>query len=131
MFNINNVSERIINLLEENEEPKQELPPTGIKCIAMRRRGLSAYRTAAKIIEGNQKLGIPTGPNEDGSPNLINQYTYNLVKEIFNALQNEAVITASIPKATLLVETTGANGGGPVICTGTNLTDTNSRGIIQ
>ena len=109
----------------------RQLPPPLLKCVALKRSGLSAYRSAAKIIENNKKLGLETGPNPDGSPNKINQYTYNLVSEIFRAMKEDAMVSTAIPQYSLLIEAMGGNAGGPVTCTGTNLLDSIGNGIIQ
>lgn len=111
--------------------PTSTLPPLLLKCISMTRPGLSAYKIASEIIQNNQKLGIPTGPNVDGSENLINAYTYNIIKCMVHALQNDASIQCAIPMNSLLIQATGANGGGSVTCIGSNLKDSISQGIIH
>lgn len=128
---IDKVVNTITNTLDSYQVPADTLPPLLLKCTSLTRPGLSAYKIAAEIIKNNQKIGIPTGPNPDGSDNLINQFIYNIVKSFVNALQNDASIHGAIPLQSLLIQATGANGGGPVTCVGTNLTDTIMKGIIR
>jgi hypothetical protein len=83
------------------------------------------------VIKNNKALGIPTDKNPDGSDNMINQYTYNLVKCIVNAIKNDATVQVAIPMQSLLIQATGGNAGGPVTCIGTNLLDSIGNGIMQ
>lgn len=125
------IVDSIMGRLDAIEVPASILPAPLLKSVAAGRPGLSAYKIAANIIENNKVLGIPTTPNPDGSENMINQYTYNVVKCIVDALKNDAVIQVAIPCESLLVNAKGANAGGPVECIGTNMKDSISTGIIQ
>ena len=130
-MNISNVVEAISKTMEGVNLPANILPPMLLKCISLARTGLSAYKIASKIIQNNKALGIPTEVNPDGSENLINAFTYNVVKEIVEALKNDATVQAAIPASSLLIEANGGNAGGPVVVTGTNLMDSVANGIIQ
>lgn len=125
------VVNNITNTLESFEAPALTLPPFLLKCTAMARPGLSAYKIATNIIKDNEVLGIPTGPNPDGSDNMINQFVYNIAKCFVDALQKDASIQAALPTQSLLIQATGTNAGGPVTCTGTNLYDALMSGIIR
>ena len=131
IMNISNVVDFLSNKLNNTEIPASTLSPVLLKASSFCRPGLSAYKIAARIIENNKLLGIPTGPNPDGSENMINLYTYNVVKCICDALQNEAAVHISIPMETLMIQATGGNAGGPVTCVGTNIVDSISKGIIR
>jgi hypothetical protein len=102
-----------------------------LKCTALNRPGLSAYKIASRIIENNKALGIPVEDNPDGTANLINQYTYNVVKCMVDAIKNDASVQVAIPSQSLLIQATGGNGGGPVTCVGSNLLDSIGNGIMQ
>jgi hypothetical protein len=127
---ISNMVNSLTDSLNSVRLPAQTLPALLLKCISLKRPGLSAYKISAEIIQNNQKLGIPTGPNPDGSDNLINAFVYNIVKTNVDALHNDASVQSSMAMNTLSIEAIGGNSGGPVICKGTNLTDTINRGII-
>lgn len=130
-MNIATIIDFINSKLDSAAVPAPVLSPLLLKCASMTRPGLSPYKITAKIIENNKLIGIPTGPNPDGSSNLINQYTYNVVKCICDALKNDAAVHVSVPMSSLLIETNGANAGGPVVSTGTNILDSTIKGIIQ
>ena len=121
----------VTNALESAKTPANVLPPLLLKCMALNRPGLSAYKITTQIIQNNKALGIPTEPNPDGSDNKINQYTYNVVKCIVDAIKYDATVQVAIPMESLLIQATGANAGGPVTCVGTNLLDSIGNGIMQ
>ena len=128
---LSNIVETISNTLDSSRIPANILPPLLLKSTALNRPGLSAYKIAAQIIQNNKALGIPVEDNPDGSDNLINQYTYNVVKCIVDAIKNDATVQVAIPMQSLLIQATGANAGGPVTCIGTNLMDSVGNGIMQ
>ena len=128
---LSNIVETISNTLDSSRIPANILPPLLLKSTALNRPGLSAYKIAAQIIQNNKALGIPVENNPDGSDNLINQYTYNVVKCIVDAIKNDATVQVAIPMQSLLIQATGANAGGPVTCIGTNLMDSVGNGIMQ
>lgn len=130
-MNLESIVNKINEKLDIVETPANILPPFLLKCVSVTRPGLSPYKIASKIIENNKILGIPTGPNPDGSENKINQYTYNVVKCICDAIQNDASVQVSIPMNSIMIQATGGNAGGPVLSTGYNILDSISRGIIR
>ena len=131
MGGITKIVDQMLEAMEKGVTPAQTLPPILLKCITQTRPGLSAYKTTTEIIMNNKKIGIPTEDNPDGSTNLINLYTYNVVKCIYDALKNEASVQVAIPRESLLIQGNGANAGGPIVTNGTNLLDSLSRGIIK
>jgi hypothetical protein len=128
---ISSLVETLTNTLDSASMPANVLPPLLLKCISLQRPGLSAYKIATQIIENNRAIGLPTEDNPDGSANLINQYTYNVVKSMVDAIKNDAAVQVAIPMQSLLIQATGGNAGGPVTCVGTNLIDSLGNGIIQ
>lgn len=130
-MNISSIVETISNTINGTQTPVNILPPLLLRSTSLMRSGLSAYKITSKIIENNKALGIPTEPNPDGSINLINAYTYNVVKEIVDAIKNDASVQVTIPANSLLIQANGGNAGGPVVCTGTNLLDSIGNGIMQ
>jgi hypothetical protein len=130
-MNISDIIDNITNTLDSAKMPANVLPPFLLKCTALNRPGLSAYKIASRIIENNRALGIPVEDNPDGTANLINQYTYNVVKCMVDAIKNDASVQVAIPQQSLLIQATGGNGGGPVTCIGSNLLDSIGNGIMQ
>ena len=108
-MNISNIIDSITNTLDSAKMPANVLPPFLLKCTALNRPGLSAYKIASRIIENNKALGIPVEDNPDGTANLINQYTYNVVKCMVDAIKNDASVQVAIPQQSLLIQATGGN----------------------
>ena len=131
IMNISDIIDNITNTLDSAKMPANVLPPFLLKCTALNRPGLSAYKIASRIIENNKALGIPVEDNPDGTANLINHYTYNAVKCMVDAIKNDASVQVAIPQQSLLIQATGGNGGGPVTCIGSNLLDSIGNGIMQ
>lgn len=130
-MNIAGIVDTVSNALNSTRVPANVLPPLLLRCTALTRPGLSAYKITTDIIQRNAECGIPTGENPDGSANLANEYAYNIVKGIVDALKNDAAVQVNIPMQSLLVQVMGANAGGPVTCTGSNILDSIGQGIIQ
>lgn len=131
VMTIASIVDTITNTLNTAKVPANILPPLLLRCAALSRPGLSAYRITSQIIQNNKTLNIQTEDNPDGSDNMINQYTYNIVKCIVDAIKNEATVQVAIPSQSLLIQTTGANAGGPLVGMGTNLLDSLGNGIMQ
>ena len=130
-MNISNIIDSITNTLDSAKMPANVLPPFLLKCTALNRPGLSAYKIASRIIENNKALGIPVEDKPDGTANLINQNTYNVVKCMVDAIKKDASVQVAIPQQSLLIQATGGNAGGPVTCIGSNLLDSIGNGIMQ
>lgn len=128
---ISSLIETITSAMESAKTPASILPPLLLKCTSLARPGLSAYKIAAEIIKNNKQIGIPTEPNPDGSANMINQYTYNVVKCIVDAIKNDATVQSTIPMGSVMVQANGGNAGGPVVAIGQNIMDSICNGIVQ
>lgn len=130
-MNLSDAVDSITKLFDSAKVPANVLPPILLKCVALNRPGLSAYRLASQIIKNNQTIGIPTDAEHDGAPNKVNQFIYNISKCVVDAMKNDAAVQLAIPKNSIMVQSNGANAGGPVTCIGTNLLDSLGNGIIQ
>ncbi len=119
------------SVIDKMKTPAETLPTLLLQAVAIQRPGLSPSKITANVISNNNTIGIPTGTNPDGSPNKINEYTYNVVKCIVDAIKEDAVVQVAIPSGSIVVETTGANAGGPLVGTGTNIINTTVKGIIR
>ena len=128
---ISSVTSAINKLVDTQKAKAMELPAILLRAVAMQRPGISAQDIASKVIERNKQIGIPTGDNQDGTQNLVNMYTYNIVKSVVEALKEDGVIQVSIPANSIIIQATGGNAGGPVTVVGTNIKDTKAYGIIQ
>jgi len=131
MFTLDKITNIINNAINSMRTPAQTLPAFLLYCVAIKRPGLSASKIASKIISNNEEIGIPTGSLPDGSENLINQYTYNVVKCVIDAIKEDGVVQVSIPAGSIMVQAEGGNAGGPVVCVGSNITNTIVKGLIR
>lgn len=131
MFNLDKITSIINTAINSMKTPAETLPAFLLYCVSIKRPGLSPSKITSKIISGNGDLGIPTGANPDGSPNLINQYTYNIVKNVVDAIKEDGVVQVAIPAGSIMIQANGGNAGGPVVCTGSNIMTTIAKGIIR
>ena len=96
------------------------LPKILLLCSALHRPGRSAMAATLDIINKNAQSGIPTGPNVDGSQNLINTLVYNIVSGIIEHDLLNMGGDIVIPPHSLRLKGFGANSGGPVVVDVTN-----------
>lgn len=80
----------------------------------VKRPGMSAIHSTANIIKDLSKLGIPTGPMPDGSPNMTVAVMFSSTKENQRTLKEDASIQVGIQPGTMAITGFGANAGGPV-----------------
>lgn len=130
-MNVNEIARKMKDAFTRMKTPAEILPPQLLYCIATKRPGVSASETAAKIISDNGMFGILTGENPDGTPNVVNQFTYNIVKHVFDEIKRNGVVQVSIPAGSIMVQTNGGNAGGPVVSVGSNIIDTIARGVFR
>lgn len=128
---VGKITDFMNNVIDRMKTPAETLPAFLLTSVSIQRPGLSAYKIASEIISNNAAIGIETGKNPDGSPNVVNEYTYNVVKTIVDAIKNDAVVQLSVPVGSLKITAEGGNAGGPVQCIGTNVTPTILKGIIR
>lgn len=132
MITIDKIADAVQNLINKIPSPANVLPEPLLYCTAMRRPGTSAYRITSNIITSLSASGIvDTSPNEDGTPNVINEYTYAVVKGILDGIKDMGVVNSSIPQGSLRIKVEGANAGGPFVAFGTNVIGSIAKGILQ
>ena len=107
------------------------MPAILLLCAAMSRQGLSPLRSLSNVCKALEELGIPMGANPDGSPNLIISILNEVFKEAYRAFTEDAVIQGGIEPGAMQVMSNGANGGGPMVCIGTNILPTHTWGVVQ
>lgn len=131
MATISSIVNLITEALDAVRPPANTLSPYFLLAAGELRPGLSAYKITGDVINYNKAIGIPTEANISGGDNLINKYTYNVVKAVIEALKSDAAIHIAIPPSSLLIKSEGANSGGPVISMGSNITTSIGKGIVQ
>lgn len=107
------------------------MPAIFLLCAAMNRKGLSKLRSLSNICQELEGYGIPTGPNADGSPNLTVLHTHAIMNEVVRMMTEDAVIQGAINPGEMMIVSSGSNGGGGMISTGTNILPTHLWGLVQ
>ena len=125
---IEKISGAITQVLTKMRKPAQAVPPILLACDVDQRPGMSAIALTAAILAEFEKEGINTGPNEDGSPNLIAQTEYARARALINHIQTNAVVDTVLKPMTINIQGTGANAGGPVEVTSYNTGYTTAKG---
>lgn len=97
-------------------------PAVLLLCAASARPGLSPLRSINNICAALEGLGIPTGDNPDGSPNLIVKAIYEIVKETDRAMCEDASVQGAGEIGSIVV----ASPYGPL----TSILPNGMRGVI-
>ncbi len=121
----------VTDVIKGKQPPATLLPSFLLLCTALQRPGTSAMDTTSKIIDDNVTIGIDPGANPDGSPNMVNEYTYNVVKRVFEAMKMDGSVQCVLPAASLSIVGEGANSGGPVVIHATNILPLTIKGIFN
>jgi len=113
-------------------EHRLRIPRLNLKKILLgkARPGLDSEVTATSIISRFTEIGIPTGPLENGKPNVMEAFTRIMVEEIYDSLQSEMRVDVAVDSG-MIVTSAGANSGGPVTSTGANPTPHTATGIAS
>ena len=114
-------------LLSEN---RLSIPRLGLFKIllAKARPGLDSEVTSNSMISRFKDIGIPTGPLENGKPNVMEAYTRALIEEIYDSIQSEMRVDIAVDPG-IIVNSAGGNAGGPVASTGSNPSPAQATGI--
>lgn len=121
------LSKFILFLFKEN---RIKIPKFSLFQILLSRfrPGLDSDSISSEVISKFDKIGIPSGPLENGTPNVMEEYTKVLTEEIVDAIQNDMRIDIAVDSG-MNVLASGANGGGPVVTTGSNIAPHSGSGL--
>lgn len=116
-------------LLVEN---RLKIPRLGLLKIllAKARPGLNSEVTATSMISRFSEIGIPTGPLENGKPNVMEAYTRALIEEIYDSIHSEMRIDTAVDQG-MIVNSAGGNAGGPVASVGASPAPHTATGIAS
>ncbi|HWY35652.1 MAG TPA: hypothetical protein VNX68_13485 [Nitrosopumilaceae archaeon] len=111
-------------------ENRLSIPRLGLTKIllAKARPGLDSDVTSNAIISRFSEFGIPNGPLENGQPNVMELFTKGLIEEIYDSIHNEMRVDVAVDPG-IVVNSTGANSGGPVPSVGSNPLPAEATGI--
>lgn len=128
---IDKIANGIQTLFSTIRKPVQTVPPILLICDIHQRPGLSAISLTNAIITRLPEAGIETGVNNDGSPNMVNQFVRIICEEFIKEIKDNARVTCVIEPSSINSVGSGANAGGPVVVTSVNTLPVNTLGIIQ
>lgn len=131
MIGFEKITKAIETLLKSARKAAPKINGFILACSLMQRPGLSTLVSAANIAKDLAKLGIPTGKGPDGSDNLIIASVISVMEETYRALREDGVVESAILPGTLTFVGTGANGGGPIVVTGPNITTGEVKGLLH
>lgn len=127
---IDSICNKITSLIDGIKGPIATIPAILLANSTVKRSGMSAMEIASRIISRQAEAGAPFGPAADGSPNISEKMERIRVEEIINALKMDSRVQIGIPIGGIQIMATGANAGGPVVCTGFNVNYPHGDGII-
>ena len=107
------------------------MPAILLLCAAMSRPGLSALRSLSNVCKMFEEMGIPTGPNPDGSPNLIVAASHAILTEVYRAIEEDAVVQGGIASGEMMIVSQGANSAGAVVSKGSNVLPTKIWAVMH
>ena len=131
MSGILKIVDKITNLLNNIRTPLVPIPPILLLCSVFKRPGGSAMIAAANTIKRQSEFGALTGPLPDGSPNMMNSLIYINTCETFKEITKNGVVEVVIPPNSIVINSMGANAGGPVASVGTNTMPIKGTGILR
>jgi hypothetical protein len=107
------------------------IPAVLLAVGARTRKGLNKKEIASRIISRFDEFGIPSGPNAAGGQNTMVALTVGIVETIIDSICYDAKVSTAIMPMEMMVQASGGNGGGPVVCVGGNTTFASMNGIVS
>ena len=113
------------------KQPADTLPPPLVFIGAKMRPGLSARDMASRVISRFSESDAISGEIFQEGNNVMTALEVIRMEEMINAIQTEMKISSTIDPGAMIINASGANGGGPVTVVGTNINITESAGVAQ
>lgn len=132
-YNNLNQSEAIADfLLYVLEEDRDAVPRMTIPQILLQktRPGLNAELISSTIISRFNEIGIPSGPLEGNTPNVMELLVKVMCEEIVDAIQNQMRVDIAVD-AGIKVVSAGANAAGPVASNGSSVKPHTATGVAR
>jgi hypothetical protein len=117
---IEQICKTISNFFDNLRPPFPQLSRVLLVCSMIRRPGLSTIQSVSNIVKDLNRLGIPTGPMPDGSPNLTVAVTFANTKEHHRAIKHDMSIQVGFQPGSMMLTAFGGNAGGPITVQGMN-----------
>lgn len=133
-MNINQITDKINDFFKAMDAKLTKvipMPAILLLCAAVSRPGLSPLRSLSNVCKMFEEMGIPTGPNPDGSPNLIVAASHAILREVYRAMAEDAVAQGGVAPGEMMIVSEGANSAGAVVSKGSNVLPTHIWAIIH
>lgn len=129
---LNNIIQNLSSFIQNKLSiPLIPIPAIMLICSTIKRPGISPMLITSRIINDMGEKDAPIGVNIDGSPNMMNQMYFVIVDQLVNALKLEGKVEVAIPPGGIRTSGFGANSGGPVHVSSTNISGVSGSGIIR
>lgn len=128
---MSNILKILLSAFSLMKQPADTLPPPLVFIGAKLRPGLSARDIAARVISRFSESDAVNGEIFQEGNNVMTALELIRMEEIVNAIQTEMKISSVIDPGAMIINASGANGGGPVTVVGTNINITESNGVAQ
>ncbi len=128
-----NLSEEVADfMLFMLQEDRPKVPKLSLlQIIASKTRpGLNSEILASSITSRFEEIGIPSGPLEGGTPNVMEEFVKILSEAIVDAIQNDMRVDVAVDTG-VTVQANGANSGGPVLSIGASTSPHTGTGIAR
>lgn len=130
METIKTICNLVTQTIESVRIPATILPAAVIYMGSLGKPGISPMLVASKIISRQSEAGAPYGPMADGTANVAEAMESIRVDEIIKAIRNDGQIQVSFPPGSIQIMGVGANAGGPVSVTGSNINFASGVGTL-
>jgi hypothetical protein len=130
---ITNIIQKLSSFIQNKLSiPLIPIPAIMLICSTLKRPGVSPMLITARTINRlGSEVGAHIGVNIDGSPNMMNQLCYIITDEIVKAIKLEGKVEIAIPPGGITSLGFGANSGGMVSVTSSNIMPVSGSGIIR
>ena len=86
--------------------------------------------SVSSIISRFNEIGIPSGPLVGGATNVMEAFVKVLCEEIVDAIQNDMRVDIAVDSG-MVVNSLGANSGGPVSSVGASVSPHTGTGVAR
>ena len=128
---ISKITDGIENAFSRIRSPLGMLPSLLLICEVRNRPGLSAISLTSSIIKRLPEAQIETGPNNNGSSNMNNQFVRIICEELIREIKDNARVTCVVESGKVNSIGSGGNAGGPLVVVSNNTIPSSTNGIIE
>ena len=114
------IADYLLTILNEDRPSFTQKPTMPQVLMTKTRQGLSSEILTAAIVSRFKEAGIPSGPLVNGQKNVMESLVEIMIEEIIDAIQRDMRIDVVVDPG-MMVQSNGANAGGPVVSVGQSI----------